>query len=418
MCTHTQVACGSVFLVSIVPTGFAVEDHDHLTGHVERSQQGGDETDDPQHDVLVVGGEQDVVLAPEPSERRHSGNGEPADDERRGSDRHQLAQCTHTAHVLFVVHAVDDRTGTEEQQRLEERVSHHVEDGGGVRTGTNRQEHVAELADRGVGQHLLDVVLGDGDTGCVERRGSTDDGDDRGRIAAGDVQDRADAAHQIHTSGDHRGRVDQGRHRGGAFHRVGQPQVQRQLRTLPAGADEGEQRDGCGGGDAEAGCGTVDRRVVQRADCPEGEEHRHHEAPVAHAVGDECLLAGSRGAVLFVPEADQEVRAGAHTLPAEERDQHVRAEHQHEHAECEQVEVQEELAEPRIAVHVADGVEVDQRPDTCDEQTHRDAERISEECQVDMGAPERNPLEQGLDVVPFFGGLRQQIEEHAERDDE
>ena len=75
-------------------------------------------------------------------------------------------------HVLVVMHAVDDRARTEEQQRLEEGVGDHVEDGGDVGADADSQEHVAELADRRVRQHLLDVVLGDGDGGgeqCRER---------------------------------------------------------------------------------------------------------------------------------------------------------------------------------------------------------------------------------------------------------
>ena len=50
----------------------------------------------------------DVVLRPEARERRDTGDSKPANDERDCGDRHDLAQCAHTAHVLLIVHAVDD----------------------------------------------------------------------------------------------------------------------------------------------------------------------------------------------------------------------------------------------------------------------------------------------------------------------
>ena len=67
------------------------------------------------------------------------------------------------SHVLVTIHAMDDRSGAQEQECLEEGMSDHVEHGGHVGTAAHGQEHVAQLADRGVGQHLLDITLGYGD---------------------------------------------------------------------------------------------------------------------------------------------------------------------------------------------------------------------------------------------------------------
>ena len=67
----------------------------------------------------------------------------------------------------------------EEEQRLEERVREQVEDGHRIRAHAQRQEHVAELADRGVGQHALDVVLHQGDGGRQNRGERADDRHDQ-----------------------------------------------------------------------------------------------------------------------------------------------------------------------------------------------------------------------------------------------
>ena len=60
-------------------------------------------------------------------------------------------------HVLLVVAAVDDAAGAEEEQGLEERVREQVEQARRPAADAQGEHHVAELADRRVGQHLLDV---------------------------------------------------------------------------------------------------------------------------------------------------------------------------------------------------------------------------------------------------------------------
>ena len=64
-------------------------------------------------------------------------------------------KAAHLVHVLLVVDGVDDRAGAQEQQALEEAVRHQVEDGRRERADAQRREHVAELAERGVGEHRL-----------------------------------------------------------------------------------------------------------------------------------------------------------------------------------------------------------------------------------------------------------------------
>jgi hypothetical protein len=79
-----------------------------------------------------------------------------------------------------------------------------------------------------------------------------------GVIEAGvGAHQRIDARDQKDASGDHGGRVDQRADGGGAFHRVGQPDVQRDLAGLSRRAAEDQQRDGCRGRESER-CGRCD----------------------------------------------------------------------------------------------------------------------------------------------------------------
>ena len=90
------------------------------------------------------------------------------------------AQPAEAAHVDAVVHGVHDRTGRQEQRGLEEAVAEQVDDADRVdaRAEADGQEHVADLADRRVGQHPLQVVLPAAGDAAVEQRDRADDRDD------------------------------------------------------------------------------------------------------------------------------------------------------------------------------------------------------------------------------------------------
>ena len=155
------------------------------------------------------------------------------------------AQPAHVLHVLLAAHGVNHRAGAEEQQRFKERVGEDVEDAGGECSHAQRQEHVSQLRDRGVGQHALDVVLHQADRGREDRRQRADDGD-RLHRSRREHEQRVRARDHVHARGHHGRGVDECGDRRRAFHRVRQPDIQRELRRLAAGSDEQQQ---AGGGD-------------------------------------------------------------------------------------------------------------------------------------------------------------------------
>ncbi len=127
--------------------------------------------------------------------------------------------------------------GGEEEQCFEEGVGHEVEDTGGKGADSQGEEHVAELADGGVGEYALDVRLHEADGGSEERGGAADDGDyeHRGR---GVGEENVRAGDYVDAGGDHRRGVNQGADRGGAFHGVRQPDIEGKLRRFTASAHE------------------------------------------------------------------------------------------------------------------------------------------------------------------------------------
>ena len=114
-------------------------------------------------------------------------------------------------------------------------------------------DHEAKLTDRGVSQHALDVVLCDGNSRAQECGDGTDDGDDLKctTTLAGDLKQREETQGEEDARRDHRGRVNHGRDRGWAFHRIREPDMQRELRALANRATKNQQADHASRAEAE-----------------------------------------------------------------------------------------------------------------------------------------------------------------------
>ncbi len=225
-----------VVLDLVAPAEAAAEGHVVEPEHVESGHGRGHEADGPDPAAVapdLEGRPQDLVLGEEPGQGRDARDGDAADEHGPVGPRHLGLEPAHLAHVLLARHAVDDRAGAEEQQRLEEGVGHQVEDAGREGADPAAQEHVAELADRRVGEHALDVVLHEADGGGEDRGERADDrdrGECRGRVRV----DRRRARHHVDAGRDHGRGVDESRDRGRAFHGVGQPDVEREAaRSCP-----------------------------------------------------------------------------------------------------------------------------------------------------------------------------------------
>ena len=185
-----------------------------------------------------------------------------ADGERPAGVRHPVPQAAEPPHVDHAPHRVHHAARGEEQQRLEEGVREQVEhrrDDRELRHVADARpqghEHVAELADGRIRQHPLQVGLRQGDRRREQRRQAADDA--RPELSTQGVSDdqRHRPGDQVDARRDHRRGVDQGRDGRRAFHRVGQPDVERDLGTLGRRRPEEQQRDPA----ATAACGIAAR---------------------------------------------------------------------------------------------------------------------------------------------------------------
>ena len=136
---------------------------------------------------------QDLVLAKEAGEGGHAGECRGPDKERGRRDRHHPSQATKPPHVDDAPHGMHHRASAQEEQRLEAGMREEVEDGGSEaeqRAGAEACEHVAELADRGIGEHPLEIVLHRANERGQEGRRSADNRYHREGAGAGGKQRR------------------------------------------------------------------------------------------------------------------------------------------------------------------------------------------------------------------------------------
>ena len=81
----------------------SLERHEQRPEHVERRHEDGDERqpeDDLTHRRAVAPRvSQDLVFAPEPRQRKDTGQAQGADEERDVSEGHHLSEAAHIAHV-------------------------------------------------------------------------------------------------------------------------------------------------------------------------------------------------------------------------------------------------------------------------------------------------------------------------------
>ena len=130
----------------------------------------------------MPGGQQDGVLGEETAQRRTTDERQITGGEGKKSELHPAAQAAHPPDILLVMQHVNDRTGGEEEERLEKSVSKEVEHRRTGRRQTNRRDHVTELGERRIGEDPLDVVLLRGNE-RGENRG--DDADPRNDLEGG-----------------------------------------------------------------------------------------------------------------------------------------------------------------------------------------------------------------------------------------
>ena len=333
---------------------------------------------------------------------REESRGEGHGDERGKSkeegdtgERHFFQQSAHFPDVLFVVAGVDDRARAKEEQGLEPCVGEEVEHARFAGNEADRHDHVAELRERRVGQHAFDVILLHGHQcgdQCGDATGPCDDGAGLQSFEDFEAERKLQAEEHVDAGGDHRRGVDECRHRSGAFHRIGQPDMEWQLgRFADRAAEDAEDR----GREHTGGNFRRDFHFIECQRAGDAPEHQDadHESEVTHAIAEEGLLRGIGGGVLVVPVTDQQVGAEADQLPEDEGHDEIRRQHDAGHRKHEERESGEVAVFRRVVLHVGERENVNERADAGDDRHHAGRELVELDADLQVKVTDGGPVE-------------------------
>ena len=125
-------------------------------------------------------------------------------------------------------------------------------------------------------------------------------------------------------------------------------------------------------------------------------------------------------------KSDEQVAARAHAFPADEEQQEIIREHQHQHGKHEEIQVAEEAVVAAFVRHVAGGVNVNQEADAGDDEDHNGGERVELEAPVGdeireaaVEHVERNggePFEEDVDRDAIVLREREELQETSGRE--
>src|SRR5204863_5899030 len=129
---HDQWNChhARTFMRMSRSLALAAEKHvDHLSRHIEGGENnaGHHQIKGERRSVPMRGRMKDFLFRPcAGKEKRDTAKCHHSDSVSGKRDRHHSAQAAHFTNVLLVMTAVNDRTGTEKQERFEKTVSEQV----------------------------------------------------------------------------------------------------------------------------------------------------------------------------------------------------------------------------------------------------------------------------------------------------
>ena len=122
------------------------------------------------------------------------------------------------------------------------------------------------------------------------------------------------------------------------------------------------------------------------------QKQRNQKSKISDAVHNESFFSRRGRRIFREPESNQQIRRQPHALPPDEHLQVVARQHQRQHEKHEQVQIAEVPVIARIVVHVANGVNVNQKSHAGDHQQHHQRKLIKIKPEISREAPRSYPV--------------------------
>src|SRR5204862_1489937 len=210
--------------------------------------------------------------------------------------------------------------------------------------------------------------------------------------------------------------MDQCADRSRAFHRIRQPDVQRELSRLPHCAAENQERNKRGAR-AEHGKTSLLQTTVativkeKRAAAAVKPEQAKDKSQVADASGNERFSCRRCGAWSHNPQSNEQIGRQSNHLPADKQKKQAVRDNEPEHRTGEKRKISEKAHEIFVAGHVTSAEDEDAKPDQRDHHQHDGREWIEEPSQTQRMVSECEPGEILNDAESRRLQSRQECEE-------
>ena len=332
-----------------------------------------------------------------------------------GGKRHDATQTAEDLR-LPCASGVVDAAHHQEQRGFVKRM-HDQEGGEGGHSITallpQKERERAKRHQRRIGQRLFQVGLAQGEDAGRHGSDRPKDGQ-RPHPDIGAGHARMQPRHQIDTRLHHRGRMQEGRHRRGRGHGVGEPEMERKLRGFGESTreDQNEDRHVKRVGFQFIGTGQ-DLRHLETAHAHPQQDETGKQRQGARAGHKERLQGGAAALGRLVPEADQQVGGDRRQLPKDKKADQVVRQNQPQHRQHEAEQKQRKAVKLRMARQISVGIKKHQGADAGDQQ--RESQRQAIDEKRERNAQRRHPLDHIAQAFTRPDGLREGQEPRKQR---